>query len=478
MNILVLVKVISGELNPFDASALEYALRTGANVTVLSMCPPAAERTLLPLTRLGVSRVILLSDPCYAGSDTLATSRILAAAVRKLQPDLVFCGRQSIDGDTAQVGPEVAALCGMPVRTGVMHVQLQAQEIQYRTRTDAGTLLLPSLLTFEKGLPLRFPSIRSRMGTVEHWSNAELQLDPAQCGWSGSPTRVLQTYENTQGRRHCRRITYAQLPEVLRRAQAAMTGAEPLRPAEHPLNKVMAVGEAVLPHARALGRTVCTVPETDPETLVSQIQMMQPDAVLWNASPWGRCVAPQTAALLGVGLCADCTKLETDGTHLYMIRPAKGGNIMARIESHSQPQMATVRTVTAQSEWMVSAGKGIAAQVHALRDRVEALGGDFGASRGLVDDGGAPYETQVGLTGRTVAPVVYIAIGISGAVHHTCAIENAGTVVAINPDPDARIFDYADYGITEAYDPDRFFSAMESAFGGVTSCISPENMLQ
>lgn len=465
MNILVLVKIIAGELNPFDASALEYALRMGGDVTVLSMCPPAAERALLPLTRLGAARVILLSDPVYAGSDTLATARILSAAVRKLQPNLVCCGRQSIDGDTAQVGPEIAALCGMPVRTGVMQAQPDGEKIRYATRTASGTLPLPAVLTFEKGLPLRFPSIRSRIGTVERWSNADLHVDPAQCGWAGSPTRVLQTYENTQGRRKCQKITYDQLPEILRRARTALTGAEPLLPAEHPLNRVMAVGSAVLPHARALGRQVLAVPESDPAALAAQIRAADPDAVLWDASVWGRCAAPQTAALLGVGLCADCTRLETDGTRLYMIRPAKGGNIMARIESHSRPQMATVRTAAAQSEWMVSAGKGIAAQVQALQAQVQTLGGDFGASRGLVDDGGAPYEAQVGLTGRAVAPVIYVAIGISGAVHHTCAIENAGTVVAINPDPDARIFDYADYGIAAPYDEAAFFAALRAAFG-------------
>ena len=82
-----------------------------------------------------------------------------------------------------------------------------------------------------------------------------------------------------------------------------------------------------------------------------------------------------------------------------------------------------------------------------------------------MDDGGAPYEAQVGLTGRAVAPVIYVAIGISGAVHHTCAIENAGTVVAINPDPDARIFDYADYGIAAPYDEAAFFAALRAAFG-------------
>lgn len=465
MNILVLVKIIAGELNPFDASALEYALRLGGDVTVVSMCPPAAERALLPLTRLGPSRVILLSDPVYAGSDTLATARILSAVVRKLRPDLVFCGRQSIDGDTAQVGPEIAAMCGMMLCTGVMQAELTDQAVHCVSRDQTVSLSLPAVLTFEKVFPLRFPSIRSRIGVVERWSNADLRLDPAQCGWNGSPTRVLQTFENTQGRRHCRRITYAQLPEVLHHARTALTGETKPVPAAHPLNRILAVGDAVLPHARALAKDVIAVAEAEPAVLLRKIRETDPDAVLWNADAWGRSTAPQVAALLETGLCADCTGLETDGVRLLMIRPARGGNIMAKIECRSRPQMATVRTKAACSEWMVSAGKGIADQVSALRTAVRALGGESGASRGLVDSDGASYAEQVGLTGRTVAPAIYIAIGISGAVHHTCAIESAGTIVAINPDPEARIFDYADYGIVADYDPDAFIAAIRSEFG-------------
>ena len=122
----------------------------------------------------------------YAGSDTLATARILAAAVRKLQPNLVCCGRQSIDGDTAQVGPEIAALCGMPVRTGVMQAQPDGENIRYATaRTASGTLPLPAVLTFEKGAAAAVPkhSVTHRYGgTVEQWRIRT--WIPAQCGWA------------------------------------------------------------------------------------------------------------------------------------------------------------------------------------------------------------------------------------------------------------------------------------------------------
>lgn len=463
MRILVLVKIIDGELNPFDASALEYALQTGGEVTVLSMCPPSAERTLLPLTRLGTSRVILLSDPLYAGSDTLATARILSAAVKKIIPDVIFCGRQSIDGDTAQVGPGLAALCGYPVVTGVMQAQLSETNATCTARSGNYTVTLPAVLTFEKVFPLRFPSIRSRLGTVEHWSNEQVNVPVEWCGLKGSPTRVLKTYENAQGRRRCRMIGYEELAEVIRKAQKASISAEQFTKAEHPLRKIVAIGDAVVKHAEALGEEIVCLPEGEPTVLLEQIRSQAPDAVLWNADAWGRTVAPQVSVLLGTGLCADCTALETDGETLWMYRPARGGNIMAKIKCITRPQMATVRTSSAAAGLMVSAGRGIMSEVDTLRQRVQEIGGQFGASRGLVDGSAAPYEEQVGLTGKTVAPQVYIAIGISGAVHHTCAIENAGTIIAINPDRSARIFDYADYGIAAPYDADALWQALKNS---------------
>ena len=113
-------KVINGELNPFDACAVECALRLGGNVTVVSMCPPSAENVLKPLTRLGVNKVILLSDKAFAGSDTLATAYILSCALKRLKPGLVICGRQSIDGDTAQVGPCLSVMLKYNLITNVM----------------------------------------------------------------------------------------------------------------------------------------------------------------------------------------------------------------------------------------------------------------------------------------------------------------------------------------------------------------------
>ena len=113
--------------------------------------------------------------------------------------------------------------------------------------------------------------------------------------------------------------------------------------------------------------------------------------------------------------------------------------------------MATVRTLTDSSDIIVSVGKGVAGKLTEAKEFAQKYAAELGASRAMVDAGYMPYSAQIGLTGKTVCPKVYIALGISGAVHHTCAIENAGTVIAVNPDKDARIFEYADYGIVAEF---------------------------
>ena len=217
------------------------------------------------------------------------------------------------------------------------------------------------------------------------------------------------------------------------------------------LPSVWAVGDKVLSKAREIAHEVILIKESNPAEIVQKAMAEKPSAILWNADPWGRKNAPVAAAMLNTGLCADCTSLETDGETLYMYRPAQSGNIIAKIKCVTKPQMATVRTKAKTSDIIVSVGKGAYKSLDKAKKLALSLGAEIGASRGLVDMDGAPYDMQIGLTGKTVSPKVYIAIGISGAIHHTCAIEGADTVIAVNPDKNARIFDYADYGILEEY---------------------------
>lgn len=453
IKIVVCAKVIAGELNPFDECALEEALKIkDAEVTVVSMCPQSAKAKLLSLTRLGVKRVILISDRVFAGSDTLATSYILSCEMKKLAPDLIFCGRQTVDGDTAQVGPCLATMLGIPYLTNVMKIKSVGKKIKCETRFGDEEAKLPALLTIERINTLRFPSIRSKVGEIEIIDNGEVGADPSKCGFDGSPTMVLQTFENQSGKRKCKMIKAEEFCDLLEKLRnEPMLGVEPKK-CETKLPLVWAVGEAVVSKAEAIAEKVVLIEEKDPKKIAELIREMKPEVVFFPADLYSRRIAPAVSAMLETGLCADCTALETDGKKLFMYRPAKSGNIIAKIECRTLPQMATVRCSEASDNVIVSGGAGVTNSTDLLRKFADMTGAELGASRLLVDRGGAEYRDQIGLTGKTVSPCVYIAVGISGAVQHVCAIENAGKVIAINPDKDAPIFDYADYGIVSTFE--------------------------
>lgn len=450
MKILVCVKVINGEINPFDESAIECALRLSDDVTVISMCPKSAENALKPLTRLD-EKVILISDPIYAGSDTLATSYILSEAIKKLGFDLILCGRQSVDGDTAQVGPMLSKMLKIPVITNAMTVDVYSEALFVKTRDGEEMSALPALVTVERGYVLRFPSMFSRVKEITYLSNGDIGCDKLRCGFDGSPTRVLKTFENEKGRRKCKFISFDELEPLIKELKNKPSVEREKTASDKKLKSVWAVGEEVLEAAESISGEVILIDKTSPEEIAKRAKAEKPEVILWNADLWGRKNAPIAAAILNTGLCADCTELETDGERLIMYRPARGGSVTAKIVCNTNPQMATVRTKSECADIIVSAGRGVKTKldkVYAFADKIDA---QIGASRGLVDENAIEYGKQIGLTGRTVSPKIYIAIGISGAVHHTCAIEGSDTVIAINPDKNARIFDYADYGIVEEF---------------------------
>jgi electron transfer flavoprotein alpha subunit len=229
--------------------------------------------------------------------------------------------------------------------------------------------------------------------------------------------------------------------------------------------------------------------------LAQVIQEQKPEVVLAGATAIGRSVAPYVATIIDAGLTADCTRLEireSDGM-LLQTRPAFGGNIMATIECpHTRPQMATVRPkvmapaqpdplrtgsivhveldeLSVQSkievlesvhntedqvniqevETLVAGGRGLDSEkgFALIRELAQELGGAVAASRAAVDSGWIAYPHQVGQTGKTVAPKLYIACGISGAVQHAVGMQSAETIVAINRDQNAPIFNIATYGV-------------------------------
>ena len=189
--------------NPEDRNALEAALQVkescGGTVTVVTMGLPAAAAVLRASLACGADRAILVTDRKAAGSDTLATSYILSQAVRRLNPDLVFCGRQAIDGDTAQVGPQIGEKLDCAVVTYLEKLTMEGGTA-LATR-DIGTgvetcrVKLPALFTVtEKFGELRPADMRRVMkyknAEVETWTCDDIGCDAARCGFAGSPTNV------------------------------------------------------------------------------------------------------------------------------------------------------------------------------------------------------------------------------------------------------------------------------------------------
>lgn len=205
----------SAVLNPFDASALEVALALKdaaaagddpVRVTVLSMGIPATAKILRDCIARGADDAILLSDRAFAGADTLATTYALSlgAAAMGEAPDLVLCGKMAVDGDTAQIGPELAGALGIPCVADVAElVSLADGALTVRHATDAGVatveLALPALLTVAKDIAqLRMPSIAgvraAEDAPVRVLSAADAGVDSARCGLAGSPTQVVRSF--------------------------------------------------------------------------------------------------------------------------------------------------------------------------------------------------------------------------------------------------------------------------------------------
>lgn len=451
MKIVVCIRQSAdGEINPFDASAYETALRIGgAEITLLSMGPEKTAAFLEDLTRLGAKEAVLLTDKAFAGADTLATSYTLSLGIKRLKPDLIICGRQSVDGDTGQVGPSLSVNTGYSLLTNIMSVVSCEKKITGINRAgETVSSDFPALITVEKSLNLRLPSIRSKTAPVTVWGAEDLTADLSRCGLAGSPTRVIKTFENEQDRRRCKFITPSELKKAIENGVKKGREKTVLPESKNKLENVWIVGESPREAAVTVGKNITVIQIDSLEKTVKLIREGKPDAVLWGSDPVSKAIAPQVAALLKTGLCADCTALETDGETLYMYRPACSGNIIAKIRCETAPPMATVRTAEEeQKNIIIGIGYGAKEYIPEIKAFAESMGAGIAATRKTVDNDYLPYQLQVGLTGKSVNPDVYVALGVSGAVHHIAGIKQSGTVIAVNSDKDAPIFKYSDYGI-------------------------------
>ena len=443
MKITVLLKLFGGEVSPFDGAALECALEWGGDVTVVAMAPRSSLSVLENITRLGV-RAVLISDPIYAGSDTQATSYVLSHALKKLSPDLIFAGRQSMDGDTAQVPPMLAERLGLELITGVMAFDRGSM------KTRCGIAASPerdTIVTFERIRTLRFPSIFSKKGTVEVWDNTTLFCDADKCGIAGSPTRVIRSYESAVGRRTCRYCASDALDVLIKEGQARKTQST-VGNAVEAADEIYYVGNVGEIASRYAKRAIALdVTGKSPCEVAHMLELLDAKIVLFESNSEYKALAARVAVLTGAGICADCISFRLDGEVFVMTRPALGGNVTADIASNAAMSFATVRRVQEGSDIVFCVGRGAVGYIEEIRSLAKRYGATLAGSRVLIDNGIMPYSDQVGITGKTVSPRVYVAFGVSGAVQHTAAISGAATVIAVNTDKNARIFDYSDYGI-------------------------------
>lgn len=206
------------EINPFDLNALEAAVqikdKLGDMITIISMGPPSAESALRDALSRGANEAVLLMDSAFAGADTLATSYTLAATIKKLgEFDLIICGEKTVDGDTGQVGPEIAEHLGIPHVAYVSEIKEAGKKMIVACEMEGIHYLiesgLPLLITVTKDINMpRLPTfsdkLKTRKAKVEIWTAADLAsiADQSRFGLQGSPTRVHKvTVPTEEGRK-------------------------------------------------------------------------------------------------------------------------------------------------------------------------------------------------------------------------------------------------------------------------------------
>ncbi len=402
------------ELNPYCRRAVSQAValaaaRRGSRVTVITLGPPAAEDSLRESIAWGMQHGVdiggvLVSDPAFAGSDTLATARALAAALEHVAAhdggafDLVLTGRNSVDADTGQVGPELAQLCDLPFLSGVRHLSIGGDVVSARCEHDDGWLQaevhLPAILSCAERLidPAKVePPERAAVAADRIRRLSAADLGPGPWGQSASPTSVgdvkVMAVSRTRQTRPDAPIA-DQTRDAVRRLHErgafwhAPTGiptsntdvVAPSRP-DQPLTIVVAEPDRahdtreLLGAAAALTANVLVVTVDAPaiddlgawgadavvhfdgdnveEEVATEVVRLAREATPWailtGSTAWGREVASRVAAQLGAGLTGDAVELERVDDRLVAWKPAFGGQLVAAIHCASDVQMATVR---------------------------------------------------------------------------------------------------------------------------------------
>ncbi len=560
------------EMNPYCRRAVskgtELAQATGGSCTVITLGPPAAEDVLREAVAWGADGGVHLCDPAFAGSDTLATARALAAAVDREGPfDLVLVGRNSTDGDTGQVGPELAELLGLPFACGARRMELAGDRVLLDLELDDGSqeveVTLPAVISVAERLcdPCKVdPDGRRAVAADRLRRLTAADLGDGPWGEAGSPTVVgaVRVLEHHRDGRVLSGPVADQVAEAVRLLVgrgALVTGSRPddgsaalaeeaarsassglaadlgdggppvvvavLEP-DRPQVAAELLGAAARLAAEVGGEVVAvrTVAAAGTATPADDLGPLGADAVLdligvdlvgepvaedvaaalvdrWTAEPpwtvlapgtaFGREVAARAAAALSAGLVGDAVAVDVVDGRLVAAKPAFAGALVADITCTSAVQLVTVRPgvlvvppprpaaavrsstqplkplgrvvvrstrrdddveVLARAEVVIGVGAGVPPDEYGdLSGLAAVLGAEMAATRKVTDKGWAPRARQVGITGRSIAPRLYLSVGASGKFNHMVGVRAAGTVVAVNVDPGAPVFGHADIGI-------------------------------
>ncbi|HWE70325.1 MAG TPA: FAD-binding protein, partial [Acidimicrobiales bacterium] len=524
------------EMNAYCRRAVSKGVELAAahlgRCVVFTLGPPAAEDVLREAVAWGADEGMLVCDPKFAGSDTLATSRALAAALRHYGTwDLVLVGRNSIDADTGQVGPQVAELLGLPFAGGVRQLKMGDGSVEVTCEQDDGwrscQVQLPAVLSTAERLtePCKVPSegradvaadrirrleaadlgpgpwgaagSRTEVGTVR-----SMDIDRRRVVLSGSPSdqvseavRLLSSWGalgaiDHQGHDH------PALPgpgvETVESSSAGtgpgiLVVAEPgrsrltrelLGEAAHLASKLdgeaTVIGHGPLDPEPLAGWGADAVVELNGASVEEDVATAVADwcgehlpwAGLVPGTLWGREVASRMAVRLDAGLTGDAVGFGIDHGRLVSWKPAFGGRLVAAITASSPLQLATVRPgilslrtprpvdgeirciqvdvsprrrieVTGEgrddeveallaADTVVSVGNGVYPDDYPkLEPLLRALGAELAATRKVTDKGWLPRARQVGLTGQSVDPALFVGIGISGKFNHMVGAQGA-----------------------------------------------------
>ena len=568
------------DVNELDVYALTEAVRLrtlhGGELIAITMGPPQAHEALATALAIGADRAIHLSDRAFGGADTAATAFTLSLAITPERPDLIFCGRHSIDAETSQVGPEIAEMMHLPQISAIQKIDLRKRngkvEVIATRETDEGSETLsvpiPALVTaaerLNEGIWPDEHAIREASHQDERYqviTAAEINVDSSLLGQKGSPTWVSDIEPDTLTREGCiltdedplklvallvndlqergfLDLEKLKQSRIHRYSAASQRLGEPLpgravwviaelspkgirsvtlellgkgielaAKIQGELAAVLIGGTAdISDHAATLTAYgaervyVAADPALERYTtdgyaavLSETITTHHPAVVLLGSTANGRDLAPRVAARLKLGLTGDCIDLAIDDQQrLVQYKPAFGNQYISLIRSNTLPAISTlrpgmlhaaeadfsrvpvieliptqnitrlIRSQIIEHEYrdvgveelesaqiILGIGMGMGepehyAQVYQLAALLNAA---IGATRNVTDKGWLPKQTQIGLTGRAVAPQLYLALGIRGSAEHIAGIRKAQYVVSINKNKRAAIFRHSDIGV-------------------------------